>query len=88
MRYRICGLQILRSSDRRAGVRLKPEYWRFTFYVEPHACRLQIDKVFTDTSLKRLLKEVENTENTRNLTVLKTYILNSISSYPQNIFRI
>ena len=46
------------------------------------------DKVFTDTSLKRLLKEVENTENTRNLTVLKTYILNSISSYPQNIFRI
>ncbi len=43
MRYRICGLQVLRTSDRRTGIRLKPEYWRFTFYVEPHAIRLQID---------------------------------------------
>ena len=40
MRYRICGLQVLRTSDRRTGIRLKPEYWRFTFYVEPHALRL------------------------------------------------
>lgn len=46
------------------------------------------DKVFTDTSLKRLLKEVENVEDTKNLTVLKTYILNSISNYSQNTFRI
>ena len=46
------------------------------------------DKVFTDTALKRLLKEVEKVEDTQNLTVLKTYILNSISNYPQNTFRI
>ena len=46
------------------------------------------DKVFTDTALKRLLKEVEKVEDTQNLTVLKTYILNSISDYPQNTFRI
>ena len=46
------------------------------------------DKVFTDTSLRRLLKEVEKVEYTQNLTVLKTYILNSISNYPQNTFRI
>lgn len=46
------------------------------------------DKVFTDTALKRLLKEVEKVEDTQNLTVLKTYILNSISNCPQNTFRI
>ena len=46
------------------------------------------DKVFTDTALKHLLKEVEKVEDTQNLTVLKTYILNSISNYPQNTFRI
>ena len=46
------------------------------------------DKVFTDAALKRLLKEVEKAEDTQNLTVLKTYILNSISNYPQNTFRI
>lgn len=46
------------------------------------------DKVFTDTALKRLLKEVEKVEDTQNLTILKTYILNSISNCPQNTFRI
>lgn len=46
------------------------------------------DKVFTDAALKRLLKEVEKAEDTQNLTVLKTYILSSISNYPQNTFRI
>lgn len=38
--------------------------------------------------LKRLLKKVERAEDTQNLTVLKTYILNSISNYQQNTFRI
>ena len=33
-------------------------------------------------------KEVEKVEDTQNLTVLKTYILNSISNCPQNTFRI
>ena len=37
------GLQILWSPNRRTGIRLKPEYWCFTFYVEPYAFRLQID---------------------------------------------
>lgn len=33
------------------------------------------DKVFTDTALKRLLKEVEKVEDTQNLTVIKTYMV-------------
>ena len=45
------------------------------------------DGVFTDTALKKLLKEIEESARKENLTTLKAYVLDTIK-HKSNTFKI